>query len=214
MTRLLNPGSRSAIVDIETGGFSRFDDALIEIAILIVDHEYKILDSFQSYIIPQPGKKISPDAAAINGYRPELWGDFGGRAPNPAELENIVSPLVELSEVRTNIKDWLGGRQGFHGIAYNKGFDKSWCKDLIPEIHDACLPEWRDPCVAFTRWLKKVQGVTQVVKGMAKLGAACERLNYQGVTGETWERHTALDDCYAARFVAECLDNAGFMHDA
>lgn len=214
MTRLLNPGARAAIVDIETGGFSRVDDALIEIAVLLVDHDYKITDSFQSYILPEPGKKISPDAAAINGYSPELWGDFGGRVPSPADIENVVSPLVSLQEVRADIKAWLAGRQGFTGIAYNKGFDKSWCKDLIPEIHDACLPEWRDPCVAFTRWLKKVKLVTQVGKGMAKLGAACEDLNYQGITGETWARHTALDDCYAARFVAECLDNAGFMHDA
>ena len=41
----------------------------------------------------------------------------------------------------------------------------------------------------------------KVEKGMAKLGAVCDGFKYEELTGDKWTRHTALDDCYAARFV-------------
>ena len=40
----------------------------------------------------------------------------------------------------------------------------------------------------------------KVEKGMAKLGAVCDGFKYEELTGDKWTRHTALDDCYAARF--------------
>lgn len=214
-TRLLcNPGDLALIIDVETGGFSRDKHALVEVGALLCDHNWEPVDHFQSYIYPEPGKIVEDSAAGVNGYTPALWGDFGDGDPSEEDLAAVVHPLVTLAECRERLRDWVGDRRGWHGIAYNKGFDKAWCSELLPEIVAPLYSEWRDPKVAYERWKKAQLGVKKLDKGMAKLGAVCEDLNYEAITGEKWVRHTALDDCYAERFVAAHMDIRGFLANA
>ena len=190
--------------------------AFIEIGVLVVDHGWEPVDHFQSYVYPEQGKIVEDSAAGVNGYTPELWGDFGeGADPSDEQLEAVVSPLVTLGDLVGQIEEWVAGRKGWHGIAFNKGFDKSWTAFAVPTIMPALLPDWRDPKTAYTRWKKQQLGVKKKLeKGATKLEAVCNDLRYEEITGETWVRHTALDDCYAARFAGAQLDALGFMHDA
>ena len=214
-THLLNPGDFAAVIDLETGGFSRVEHALIEVAVLLVDHNWEPVDHYQTYVHPEPGKIVEDSAAGVNGYTPESWGYFGdGTDPSDEQLAAVVSPLVTLAECRQQLSDWVANRGRWHGIAFNKGFDKSWTVEFLPELAAALHLEWRDPKTAYQRWKKEQLGVKKLEKGMTKLAAVCSDLQYEAVTGERWVRHTALDDCYAARFVASHMDVRGFLHNA
>lgn len=213
MNRLLQPNQLALIIDTETGGFNRRENAFIEIGVLVVDHRFDIVDHFQSYVIPEPGKTVEPSAAEVNGYSPEAWGDFGDGDPSDEDLEKIVSPLVSLDDLNANIEAWLDGRTGFVGVAHNKGFDKSWVREKVPALFAALQDDWRDTQVAYKRWKKDVTGV-KVAAGGSRLGAICEELKYEETTGEKWVRHTALDDCYATRFLAQRMDDLGYLANA
>jgi DNA polymerase III epsilon subunit-like protein len=213
MTRLLNPGQLGIIIDTETGGFSRQDNAFLEVGCLVVDHSYNIVDSFQAYAIPEPGKTVEPGAAEINGYTPQKWGDFGDGDPSDEELAEVVHPLYSLSDLNDAITEWLGGRRDLIAIAHNKGFDKAWVREKLPALFAGLQEDWRDTQVAYKRWKKDISGV-KVAAGGSKLGSICEELRYEQTTGERWVRHTALDDCYATRFLAQLMDDAGWLHNA
>jgi DNA polymerase III epsilon subunit-like protein len=164
--------------------------------VILVDHNYEIIDHFQAYVLPEPNKLIHQGAVEVNGYTPEFWAKNG-------------SPLAE---VRKDLAEWLGDRTDIQAIAYNAPFDKAWCDAYLPGLMPALRPQWADALVAYRAYIKEAKGVTKPARGQAKLGAACEDLKYGESTSETWARHTALDDCYATRFVSSVLDlNHGLL---
>lgn len=201
--------NRALIIDVETGGFSTTNDAIVEIGILEVDENFEITDSLQTYIIPEEGKEVSDGAANINGYSDELWGKFADdHEPTEEELENVVEPLADLETVRGQVRQWLEGKKIDIVIAHNSPFDKRWFEAKFPTSAED-LGVW----VCTMKGLKehlKAQNI-KPGKGDATLEAGCERYKYAEVTGEEWGRHSALDDCYATRFVAEQLQKLGYL---
>lgn len=191
---------RCCIVDVETGGFSREKNPLLEVGILMVDEHLNIVDHFHTYVRPVTGLVVDPGAAGVNGYKPELWGIFPeGHVATPEEEAAILGPMCDQHEVDSLIRKWFGGTDGQTvGSAYNASFDRAWMAHHAPGFTGMLKPDW----LCSMQAIKQVytsRGI-KVEKGMAKLGAVCDGFKYQELTGETWNRHTALDDCYAARF--------------
>lgn len=62
-----------AFLDTETGGLTPGKDPVIEIATILADLEGKELARFESKISLRPGDVVSPEAAKINGYSPDVW---------------------------------------------------------------------------------------------------------------------------------------------
>lgn len=191
---------KAVVIDIESGGFSVAKNAFLEVGALLVNPALEILDSFHTYVKPEPGLAIDPGAAVINGYKPELWGIFPDTyVPSEEEIAAIYSPMTTAANVDPFLTEWLRQAPGAVGIAFNAPFDKSWMTRYAPTAVAALKPDWIC-ALQVTRRIFERRGI-KVEKGMAKLGAACDTFGYEKVTGETWVRHTALDDCYAARFM-------------
>jgi len=192
---------RAVIVDIESGGFSREKNPLLEVGALLVDHNLNILDHFHTYVVPDPALTVDPGAAEVNGYKPELWGIFPtGHVATPEEEAAVYRPMCERGEVDSLMLKWLGGHVGNTvGTAFNASFDRAWIAHHAPSFCAALHPEWICSMQAIKNVYKN-NGI-KVEKGMAKLGAVCDGFQYETITGEKWARHSALDDCYAARFV-------------
>jgi DNA polymerase III epsilon subunit-like protein len=200
---------RCCIVDVETGGFSREKNPLLEVGVLVVDHHLDVVDHFHTYVMPAPGLVVEPGAAEVNGYKPELWGIFPeGRAPTPEEEAAVYRPMCERGEVDFLLRKWFGGSDGTTvGSAYNAPFDRAWMAHYAPGFTGLLKPDWLCSLQAI-KDVYKQRGI-KIEKGMAKLGAVCDGFKYGEITGETWKRHTALDDCYAARFAMAVASTYG-----
>lgn len=66
--------------DTETGGLSEIDHDIVEIAVCRMRHRIEendllCIDTLHRYI--KPRKSVSPEAAKMNGYTPELWAERG-----------------------------------------------------------------------------------------------------------------------------------------
>jgi len=203
---------RCCIIDIESGGFSREKNPLLEVGALLVDHTLEVVDHFHTYVRPAPGLAVDPGAAGVNGYKPELWGIFpDGHVPTPEEEAAVLGPMCEHHEVNAKLLAWASWSpdEDVVGSAYNASFDKAWIYHHAPQFAIKLHPDWLCSMQAI-KDVYKSRGI-KVEKGMAKLGAVCDGFKYQELTGETWNRHTALDDCYAARFAMAVAAMHGAM---
>jgi len=81
-------------VDVETGGFDETRHALIEVAAVRVSTPaLEVVSVFDSKIVPV--LEVTPEAAAINGYDPEVW---------KREARFLPEVLDELDPVMTGAK--------------------------------------------------------------------------------------------------------------
>lgn len=196
------PNKRYLIVDVETGGFSRELNPLLEIGALLVDEHLDIVDSYHAYVDPRVGLRVEPGAAEVNGFVAERWGVYpASHVPTPEEIDAEYRPRTAWAQVDTELMKWAPWSPDdvVVGSAFNAPFDKAWIQDYAPGFTARLRPDW----LCSMKAIKKVytdRGV-KVEKGMAKLGAVCDGFRYGELTGEAWVRHSALDDCYAARFV-------------
>lgn len=78
-----------AIIDIETGGFSITKNGVCEIAALIIDNEYKIVDSFHRYIKPY----CRPDSDELVSYKDDAMA-VNGISINDIENGDDVSKVM------------------------------------------------------------------------------------------------------------------------
>lgn len=62
-----------AFVDTETSGLTPGVHRVLEVATILTDLDGKELDCFEAKIQVPPDHAVSPEAAAVNGYDPELW---------------------------------------------------------------------------------------------------------------------------------------------
>lgn len=114
-----------AIIDIETGGFSKTKNGVMEVGLLIFDEHYNILASYQSYIKPylrpqEEGEEeqlvsYKEDALKVNGLSIELIEEKG------LFVEEVLSDLI-------TIFDDYNISQVF---AHNSKFDESFLNVLF-----------------------------------------------------------------------------------
>lgn len=101
-------------LDTETGGIYPAINPLLSIA-LIPSWE---APETTIYVLPEPGKVIDAEAAAINGYTAELWAERGAVPLHRALLMfglSLQHLLAEKKEARL--------------VAHNAGFDRSFLEE-------------------------------------------------------------------------------------
>jgi DNA polymerase III epsilon subunit-like protein len=116
-------GKELVFLDTETGGFNEKTDALIEVAFSRTDSKGEtILESWDTKIAVEKGFQITPRAAMVNGYKPNLWAG----APSMREV------LIELTRKLPHSFQLVG-----HGIALDQRFLTAAFKR-----HQIPLPGW------------------------------------------------------------------------
>ena len=95
------------IFDLETTGLDPKSDAIIEIALLKCDENFKILDEYTSLV--NPGMPIGEDAQAITGITNE---------------DVIKAPY--FSDIREKVRDFIGGSVL---VAHNADFDTAFLRE-------------------------------------------------------------------------------------
>lgn len=167
-----------AVLDIETGGFSRTKNAICEIGVLILNVQLEVIEEYRTLISPYirnpllsdfDGQLCSykDDAMEINGIQME---DIL-KAPS---AEVVAKEFVELF-TNHNIYKCIG-----HNI---DGFDKPWIEEFLQRFEVPFeFPETID-----TMKMSKKSGEKK-----NSLKELCEKLGI-----ENKNAHTAIGDCYA-----------------
>lgn len=109
-----------AILDLETGGFSKQKNGLCEVAVLIVNKNYEIIDHYTSLI--KPYKRPDSDelvsykdgAMEVNGINRELL-DF---APEARTVSTVLEGLFRGNGIKTI-------------VAHNANFDQAWIEYFL-----------------------------------------------------------------------------------
>ncbi len=166
-------------LDIETGGRSHELHPILEIGAIRVDPSHKIVrDRFEMKISPA-GKRVEPDAAAVNGYSETLW--LGAALPHVAFHAFL---------------NWLPS--SFIVGGFNVSFDIRFLKHHF-NLHSVPEPGWRpnplDPMHIAKNSLRRTGRVPNV-----KLDTLCD---YFGIPNDV--SHRALADADRARLVYHAL---------
>lgn len=110
-----------AVIDVETGGFSKQKNGLCEVAVIIIDQNYKELERFSSSIRPY----FRPDSDELVSYKPDAM------AVNGIKLEDLED-APEAQEVAENIEYLLTKHNVNSIIAHNaKSMDKPWVEYFL-----------------------------------------------------------------------------------
>lgn len=166
--------------DTETGGLYPSLHALLSIGAVC---SWEPRETFGIYILPEPGKIITPEAIAKNGYTPELWEQSGA---------------VTLAEAMTAYCSWLAARLAeqpearmlAHGTAFDRGFLEEAARltgHTLPGRHS-----WRDSMTLFG----EVMDLGLVPHGPASLERLGELSGYWPA-GQRPAVHDPLDDSIA-----------------
>lgn len=114
-------------IDTETGGTNPSKDALLSISACLVDEPAK---NFTVFIAPDPKLAINDEAAAVNGYKPDLWQKRGA---------------VPLLEALRRFKTWLP-YSGNDPLAHNAGFDKAFLEEAERQANFRLYLRYRWRC--------------------------------------------------------------------
>jgi DNA polymerase III epsilon subunit-like protein len=121
-------------VDTETGGFDPRVNTLLSVSLVELDRDFLPTRTLDVFILPDPGKVVTPEAARINGYTPDKWAERGA---------------VGLQAAMKKIAAWMP-RQS-EALAHNAGFDKAFVDDAekATGVRTWLHPRWRCSMVAF-----------------------------------------------------------------
>lgn len=89
-----------AFIDTETGGLVPGRDPVIEVATILTDLELNELGRFDAKIQLRPGDVVSPEAARLNGYDPEVWAR---EAVPMAEYRGFLSRHIPRGSVAVSV---------------------------------------------------------------------------------------------------------------
>lgn len=163
--------------DLETTGLSSAKDSIIEIAAVVIDQNYNIVDTFQSFI--NPGKPISYMITKITG--------IDNNTVKHARSENVV-----LNEFMRFVQKHKPHAVAGHNI---KRFDLKWIetKTNYYSIPNQLLIDVIDTLEYATKLFK--DGVMENYFAMTAKGNISFKLEhlvkYFGLTEQT---HRAIDD--------------------
>lgn len=96
-------------IDTETGGLDPATCALLSVSLMYLSTDMGGRTTLDLFILPEPGKTISPEATKVNGYTPELWAQ---------------RKAVTLGVAMLTIAKWLPYR--CDPLAHNASFDKGF----------------------------------------------------------------------------------------
>lgn len=168
--------SKILFVDLETTGFSRDYDFIIEIAAILYDEENQVeIAQFHEYI--KPGKRLPAKITEITGI-----------------TEYQLSNCRNESEVLMDFFEWVHFNRPDKFTAYNSSFDKGFLDTKRGKYRiNLGVEDWFD-MMAYGRQLKK-EGKIENYKQTSV--AAFLEINYQA--------HSAIEDVRALIKIYEAL---------
>lgn len=118
-------GYLPVVVDVETGGFNAKNDALLEVAAVILDMNEKghlePVSRYSTHVIPFEGANIDEKSLAVNGIDP--WHPLRAARSEKAALEYIFTPI------RSAVKETKCNRAIL--VGHNAAFDLSFINAAI-----------------------------------------------------------------------------------
>ena len=164
-----------AVIDVETGGFSKEKNGLCEVAILILDKEKNIINEFSSKIKPY----LRPDSDDLVSYKESAMSIHGitmdelNNAPDTIEVSEKIEFTFNSNGVTTIIA---------HNAKY---MDKAWIEYFLERFGKGFKFE------DYICTLDLARGLKLDVENN-KLSTLCKHF---GIINKS--EHRALEDCYA-----------------
>ena len=160
-----------AVIDIETGGFSKNKNALCEVGIVIIDENFRIIDELNILISPY-GAEYNHHAMLIHGIT----------------IETLEKEGIPPGFACKKIRDFLEKYQTYTFIGHNiKRFDLPFLRaffDRFSKISDLVSFEAYEDTLIIAK--------TRLNLSSYALGALC---NFYHVKNE--DAHSAIGDCKA-----------------
>ncbi len=192
------------LIDIEGGGFDPKKHAFLEFGWALTDAEFNVLTGDSIYVLPQAGRTIEDQAAAVNGYTEDLWTERGA---------------VPIEQAAETIKSRLAPYIGLPRYAHNAPYDIRFCSHYLcfPEVlgdkfrqddEGKTIPAWNCSQKLLREYCKK-NGIDPKVKGTLTLENGCKLASYHRV-----DRHGAMEDCYSTAALLRFLHGAGMLSQA
>jgi DNA polymerase III epsilon subunit-like protein len=137
---MVEQGSHFLAIDVETGGLDSSSCALLSIAAVLFDSQFRIEKKWHAFLLPFEQKLILPQAIAINGYTPEGW-----------KRKGAIPLRIGLSALRNWI---LCLPTTFIPIAHSASFDASFLAvaELDADIKLGLPERWLCSKQAFRDW--------------------------------------------------------------
>ncbi len=113
-------GYLPVVVDVETGGFNERNDALLEIAavLLDVDDEGKLrpVKSYTTHVVPFDGSNIEPKSLEVNGIDP--YHPLRAAREEREALAHIFNPVREAVSAANCTRAILVGHNAFFDLKF------------------------------------------------------------------------------------------------
>lgn len=116
-------GFLPVVVDIETGGFNAETDAMLEIAVVLVEPDeagqWHSVETISAHVEPFPGANLEPAALEFNGIIPDHPLRFA--VPEREALERVLGPVRQAVKRHGCTRAVMVG----HNPAFDLGFLKA-----------------------------------------------------------------------------------------
>lgn len=168
---------KTIFFDIETTGLSSTTDSIIEVAAVLIDHNFKVVDTFQTFI--NPGRKIPYMITNLTGI-------------SDATVKNSPGEFVALNDFMAWVKKHKAEVVAGHNI---KRFDVRWINEKCNKygIKSELPTNMVDTLDYATRLYK--DGVLQGYKGITAKGNVSFKLEHLvSHFGLSKQTHRAIDD--------------------
>lgn len=176
-----------AVLDIETGGFSKKKNAIVEVAILFLNSDREIVEEYQTLIAPYPrNPEVAEEEGQLVSYKEDAMAVHGipmEEIMNGPSAEEVGAKIVELIM-----------KHDAHVIVGHcaKGFDRPWIENFLERFGNgykfrSCI----DTCD-----LSKAIG-----SKVNDLPFLCQKHGIEHI-----DAHRALADCHATLSLWKCLE--------
>lgn len=170
-----------AFLDTETGGLEPGRDPVIEVATILTDLELNEVGRFEAKIQLRPGDVVSPEAARLNGYDPDVW----------------AREAVPMGEYRAFLSRHIPRGSVAVSIGHNVPFDRDMIdKGYFKPAGWFCPLSYHKVDTVGIAMALKLAGVIRCAD--VKLTSVSAALGI-----EHGKAHTAMADCLVAKEIFE-----------